>query len=377
MTNQATASSPVVSLQDPGTGTASSKDPISAAMIGGALPHVSNVILSGLNLSANTDNSTLSVSAGSALIEHPGNVTVQSSAGGNYDLPWNGPSVLPVSIGQTTGIAEDQPGTNHVYLDVDTSTDNSVSIVVSGSENPTELGDASIYLGVADTFGGDTDDSAGDRRLSEWEVGSLIAGDATLGSVDADIYSTNERFYVIQNDSQWDDMKSERSALTNPPPATVILTPDNPLSITSIDFRGTLIMPHGGYTLSNDLTISGSGITIIGLNVTTDPGGPYTVDVQGVGVKLVNCSAPVLDVNGDGCEIYGAPGTINVAAEGCRIIGGDENAIDVDVADGVGTGSITGVSDVNLTGNGASNFTVGVLDKANSANSDLAYKSDL
>lgn len=382
MVNQAEASSPVVSLQDPGTGTASNKDPISAAMVGGALPHVSDVVINGLSLSADSSNGTISVTAGSALLEHPGGVSVQSSAGGSYDTTWNGSSTLPVSVGQTSGITEDVSGVNHVYLDVDTSTNNSVSIVVSGSENPSELGAASLYLGTADTSAGTADDSAGDRRLSQWEVQSLIAASAEMQSVDSRIYSADERFYVINTQSDWEDMKSERSSLNNPPKATVIFCPpqSGSMSITSIDFEGTLIAPRSSYPVTNDVTINADNLTVIGFHVaaTNVPNG---FDVQGQNVTIIRSNVSYVDVNAQGCTIFGTPGQVNVAADGCRIIGGDiantDYAVGVDVASGVNNGLITGVHDVNLTGDGASNFTVGVVDKANSANSDLAYKSDL
>lgn len=203
MTQITGANDAAVSLQDEGTGVSNHNDPNSAANIGGALEHIAWGVLRGLNLSVDVSNETVTVSNGTALIKNPKDAKVQSNVQGFYDLEWYGKSVLPVSIGDTTANWDTTTGINYVYLNLDASINNNAEIVVSDTQDPSELTNASLYLGNHDT----SDDSV-DEPISRYYSDKPLRSDN--GHIDNltgsfQKYDRNGTVYYIRSAAEFND----------------------------------------------------------------------------------------------------------------------------------------------------------------------------
>lgn len=346
-------SSAIVSYQDPGTGAPTDHhDPMSAAMVGGAFSHVAGTVVEGLSLTADDANAQVTVSAGVALLQHPDTVQVQTNVGGDYDRAWQGSAVLPVSI-QSTTLAEDTSGTNYVYLDVDYTSVDTATVVVSSSQDPAELTGASLYLGTANTGDGSVNESAGDRLISSWEADYI----RSAGLLESDRFKLSDpnNVHIVRGDSDFQTALDEISA-----------------SGTS---AGTIIMGPGGY--SADYTID-TPCTIIG------PGRSSNYEVYGLWTINATCTlenfnwnqvytGPHIDLQANFCKLDNISGPeINVNAEMCKIV--NCGGFDLTVQDTVSRCLLNNVRTDNSTFSGTGSYTVGVVPGGESADSDLSYK---
>lgn len=254
---------PVVSFQDPGTGLSSgNNDPNSAGMFGGplAMMAVSGLKVDGMNLSVDTSNNTLSVSPGVAMVGHPNSISIQETIGGEYILDWQGDSVLPTVIDSTSGIAvDDSTVKNYVYLRVNPSANNSVDIIVSSTENPSELNNTSIYLGTVNPDSGivfedpnpynDTTKTLPDRWFDSLGINILDAREANVDKLTIG----QDEYGIVRDDAELD------TALNTDDVKKVIMTGSNTYTLsTSTASLRHLHMGYGSLADGLNITLGGS-----------------------------------------------------------------------------------------------------------------------
>ena len=176
-----------IGQQDYGTGLAPTdeRDPISAAYVAAGDAFATDYVLAGANFITDfgsAANGIFNVTAGTALLTiDPADVgmtafAVQTDPGDetSYDIDWNGPVALPISIPQSPDL-ELEAGVNQVYLTVDPTQNNNVAIEWGTTVDPAG---PRLLLGSLDT---DTETTTLASREPDLEAGALVAT-----SVDAD-----------------------------------------------------------------------------------------------------------------------------------------------------------------------------------------------
>lgn len=316
MTQLTSANSPAVSLQDPGTGVTGHNDPNSAAHIGGALSHIAWGVLNGLSISGDQNNSNVTVSSGVALIENPQSASVQTTVQGSYNKTWHGQSVLPVSINSTTVPWDTSSGENHIYLDVDPTADNSVDVVVSSTQNPSELGNASLYLGYYDA-GANSVSEPRSRYYSDKPLRS-DNGYITNLSGDSATFVEYNNVYIVETSNDWDYALSNITARQ-----TLKLALDGSTTLVGGDTISTPIKFVGanspsnkefGFPFGNNITID-SACTLASLHIGDGSGSSTSIVVnQPCNMENITLGDNVtLDLQADGCQVHmvSGGGTIN------------------------------------------------------------------
>lgn len=347
------ASNPVVSFQDPGTGTSSHKDPNSAAMISGPLSALVHrgARVHGMDLEVDATNNTITVRSGVALLELPSTSDVQTSPGGSYDATWNGSSMIAVSIDETLDMtADNTAGYCDVYLNPDPSANDTVEIVnIADDTVPADVSQPYIRLGSVNT---DT------------------------GSINQDVYRdpgisyTNPRIHRYLPEIKTENLKS----------------------ITA-QFGRRTYMTYGSDDISSRV---GNGETKFFIDDTEYSTTGFVTSDRIKYTGISNLDGPI-DIQGDrsildglkpsGIQNYLTISGNNNMASHCdhyNEIGGDDNLFqgaanpsEITLSSGTSGNVVDSISgkSPNITDNGDN--TIGVVDKDSSELSDLVYEESL
>ena len=341
---------PVVTFQDPGTGTSNHNDPNSAAMFAGPLGTValSGRRVSGMGLSVDTSNNTIGIGSGTAIIELPSNVAVQASAGGNYSLNWYGPTAIVASIDNTTGITADTTsGVCGVWLDVDETSDNSVEIVnANQTTQPSEVTEPYIYLGTVDTSTGEIDeDVIYNPNLADAKGSDRYLPNISAEQVDGLRAKFGAATYFTYGGSDIVDISDGSSK--------VIIDDPEYQSGSPVDINGR-IHYIGLTSLSGAPTIQSTGCILDGM----DPGGQLNY----------------LTLEGDRNMVVHSDDYVQVNSSD-NVLHGFASPSEVTMASATIGNVVTGISGTspNITDNDGRN-TIGVVDKGSAELSDLVYE---